>query len=310
MGNAREEQGAALPNERSVWKAHSGGAGLPTVALSFVAFAGQGVVLFAHATGRIGDGGACALAALLAYVAFTPMHEASHGNVGGARRWLGTLVGWLGGLQLAAPYPAFRLLHLRHHSHTNDDARDPDMWVSTSVSSVMGSFLELIARCATLMPHYYYRFLFGDVATGKQAKSKSGRSARWQTVAGIGMLAALGLGASLAGWGGTILWAWLLPAWIATAALGFLFDWLPHQPHAIQGRYLDTRAIDFPLGIPMLGQHLHLVHHLYPRVPFYAYRKVFDQLRPVLEAKGAAISGGSTRAATVAPTTPATDMTS
>ena len=91
------------------------------------------------------------------------------------------------------------------------------------------------------------------------------------------------------GLGRTVFFAWLLPAWFATALLGLLFDWLPHRPHDTRGRYLDTRAIDAPLGVPMLGQHLHLVHHLYPRVPFYRYRRVFDALRPLLLRKGARI---------------------
>ncbi|MCO4762393.1 MAG: fatty acid desaturase, partial [Myxococcales bacterium] len=35
-----------------------------------------------------------------------------------------------------------------------------------------------------------------------------------------------------------------------------------------------------------LGQNLHSVHHLYPRVPFYRYRTVFDAMAPEMMAKG------------------------
>ena len=39
----------------------------------------------------------------------------------------------------------------------------------------------------------------------------------------------------------------------------------------------------------MLGQNYHLVHHLWPRVPFYRYGRVFYESREELESHGAEI---------------------
>ena len=42
----------------------------------------------------------------------------------------------------------------------------------------------------------------------------------------------------------------------------------------------ETRLIDIPaLTVPMLGQNHHLVHHLYPRVPFYRYAALLEEIR-------------------------------
>ena len=41
----------------------------------------------------------------------------------------------------------------------------------------------------------------------------------------------------------------------------------------------------------LLQQNLHLVHHLWPSVPFYNYAKLFHRLRPVLRGEGSRIEG-------------------
>ena len=114
------------PTEAQVWKQHSGEFAWPTVLLAFLAFGAHGVVAVAHAAGTLGSGWTLLLATLFAYVGFTPLHEASHGNIAGrtGRRGIEALIGWLCAAQLAAPMPAFRVLHLRHHGQTNHPEDD------------------------------------------------------------------------------------------------------------------------------------------------------------------------------------------
>src|ERR1700720_3731149 len=67
--------------------------------------------------------------AILIYFVFTPLHEATHGNIGGRGRrfaWLQSFIGHASGFLLLAPYPGFRVLHLHHHANTNDPVEDPD----------------------------------------------------------------------------------------------------------------------------------------------------------------------------------------
>ena len=117
---------------------------------------------------------------------------------------------------------------------------------------------------------------------------------RWRRAAvlpALLALAALAISLSAAGLGQAVVALWLVPGILATGLLAFLFDWLPHVPHRARGRYRDTRVIlGWGLTGPMLWQNYHLIHHLYPRVPFYRYARLFDELRPELEEKGAPIT--------------------
>jgi fatty acid desaturase len=82
----------------------------------------------------------------------------------------------------------------------------------------------------------------------------------------------------------------IIPVFLASYVLGMLFDWVPHTPTRQQGRYQNTRSYLFPgLKYLTLGQNYHHIHHLYPRVSWYHYERVFNLIRPELEANNAPI---------------------
>jgi len=74
-----------------------------------------------------------------------------------------------------------------------------------------------------------------------------------------------------------------------------LFAVAVHHPNTERGRYLDTSTIILPAWIngPVtwlwLFQNYHSIHHLFPRVPFYRYRAVFDRIADIMAARGAPI---------------------
>jgi fatty acid desaturase len=214
------------------------------------------------------------LAFVLAYMAFTPMHDASHRSV--ARRgWLNEVVGRLAGVPLLAPFPAFRAMHLAHHRHTNEED-DPDLW------SGSGPTWLLPLRWLTQDLHYYARVLGGHANLGRLALS--------EIVLAVGLQVAAGVLFVLNGEGLVFVLVVLVPARLATAALAYAFDYLPHRPHTISSREDRFRATHIlaerwltPL---MLCQNFHLVHHLYPAVPFYRYELVWDDQREELIRRG------------------------
>ena len=224
---------------------------------------------------------ACALLVVVTYYWFTPLHEAVHGNLAGReRRLVNPLVGHLASATFLAPYPAFQILHLQHHGSVNHDGEDPDLWVDAPTR------LGVLARCLTILP-YYYAFLFASL--GK--KSDSQRAMILQAAA---ILAAFGAAFALlarAGLGAEAVWLWLVPAWLASALLAYLFDYLPHRPHDDRGRWTNARILlgGRLLTLLMAGQNYHLVHHVKPRVPFYRYAALYRELRPELERHGSAI---------------------
>ena len=222
------------------------------------------------------------------YLLFTPAHEAAHGNIKGRAmgyKWLEDAVGWVSSMSFTAPLPMFRRIHLIHHTHTNDPHEDPDYWVADR------RLWMVILRCFTVMGDYYYHYFR---RTKELLASPHTRREWWQSIAGLVIAYA-----AVIGWGLTAGWVyplllWLLPALLATAFLAFVFDYLPHHPHSIQQRYLDTRIILFPgLSTLLVSQNMHLIHHLYPGIPYYHYGDTFELLEEELRDKGANIEDWS-----------------
>ncbi len=266
-------------DDTKLWQQHAGFVAWPTLLLSLAVLTAWLAVAVSAWRGSLSGVATFFLQTVLAYLAFTPLHEASHGNIAGRHKRLKGLetgLGWLSGLPLLAPYPAFRKLHLQHHGHTNDEEHDPDFWVAGT------SRWAILWRCATILPHYYWRIVVGTL-----------RSPATRDVASLAILsvyASTAVALSLAGHGAWVLTAWVGPALLAAGFLAFAFDWLPHQPHDQRDRYRNSRILLFPgLGVLLTNQNLHLVHHLYPRIPFYRYGTFFHEARPALTAKGAPI---------------------
>jgi fatty acid desaturase len=263
----------------NAWRANSGFVAWPTLGL---AAAVVGLTAGAWAL-RLGLGAPLwalwPLPCLASWLAFTVVHEAAHGNLGGTGRpRLDAWVGWALAWWLLAPFSAFQAIHLRHHAAVNEAERDPDHLVAGPPG------LGLLVRCLAIVPWYWWFFL------AKLApESPASRARRPGVIAGgLAMIGAL----AAAAWVGLLpeaLALWVLPAWLADAGLAFAFDWLPHHPHDRTDRFGNTRIVVLPgwLALPLLGQELHLVHHLWPRVPWYRYRAVWEADQEAIVGKGA-----------------------
>jgi beta-carotene hydroxylase len=92
------------------------------------------------------------------------------------------------------------------------------------------------------------------------------------------------------GQGVNFLLLWWLPTQFAQLILQVWFVWLPHVPFKETSRYRNTQIRGWIFShIMLLGQDHHLIHHMYPRVPFYRYRRLFREIRPSLEANNSSI---------------------
>ncbi len=266
------------------WQPFAGDVAWPTLALFGTLVLVEMLLWWGVSTGQLSLWVASPAATLAAYAAFSVVHEAAHSNLGGEARpleRLTTAIGWIAAVALFAPYPAFKVLHLQHHAHTNEGEMDPDQWVAG------GSPLSVFLRCATIIPHYYRTFLVGSASRTAVAEAS-------RPVVVVGLLAML-VGVVTLGIVGRLDLAfglWVGPACVASLLLSFVFDWLPHYPHTRIGAYQDTRVLLAPgLGWLMFGQNYHLVHHLHPRVPFYRCGACFRANREQLAAEGSIIEG-------------------
>jgi beta-carotene hydroxylase len=70
-------------------------------------------------------------------------------------------------------------------------------------------------------------------------------------------------------------------------ALGLFFDYLPHRPFEERSRWKNARVYPSPItNILIFGQNYHLIHHLWPSIPWYKYQAAYYYAQPLLDEKG------------------------
>lgn len=198
----------------------------------------------------------------------TVIHDASH-NAAHRDRVINAMLGHGSALMLGFAFPVFTRVHIQHHAHVNDPDNDPDHFVST------GGPLWLIAA----------RFFYHEVFFFKRRLWRKYELLEWFLsrlfVASIVYIACQ------YGFLGYILNFWFCPALVVGLALGLFFDYLPHRPFKERDRWKNARV--YPsriLNILILGQNYHLIHHLWPSIPWYKYQAAYRATQPLLEEKG------------------------
>ena len=228
---------------------------------------------------------------LSAYVCFTPMHDASHGSIASSKsslRIMNVIIGRLCGFTLGAPFVAFRCLHLLHHKYTNVPGKDPDMW--SSLPKIVSSHSWLFFA---VMPVQWTTQIWSYIA--HYLSIRRDRPAREaQEVLLTAVLTVFYPIISLLRFGrdSYAFWCYALPGYIAIMFLAACFDYLPHRPHDTTNIYQGTNLtalsavhdktnneivsyVTTPLTPLLLWQNYHVIHHLYPWIPFYRYSTVW-----------------------------------
>jgi ring-1,2-phenylacetyl-CoA epoxidase subunit PaaE len=162
----------------------------------------------------------------------------------------------------------FRFVHIEHHRNVNEDLRtDPDAWAEA------GPWFLLPLRWATIDLWYAWLWI--------HRKPRRPRAEVAETLVLLAATVATIVATALTGTLWTFAVVYLIPARIGLAVLAWWFDWLPHhglEATQRQDRYRATRIRPgwepFMTSL-LLYQNYHLVHHLYPSVPFYRYIKTW-----------------------------------
>jgi beta-carotene hydroxylase len=286
----RAALGISHAEERRIAVALSPAVAWPTLILAILLPTALLGIIALGLTGALPLWACTPILALVSYAHYTLVHEAIHGNVVASPRsaaWVNTLVGWIGALGMGAGWPALQRTHVLHHSHTNTE-RDPDI-------SVKGTFVQLLRKWAvmvpmSLLPIFAVRFInperykrLGTILSPSEIAQVSA-----VTLFTLALLVAAIPTGHVLDW----LMLWFLPTRLGILALNIFFQWLPHHPFDRTERYLNTRISLWAGGtFLLLQQNLHLMHHLWPSVPFYNYARLFRRLRPVLVAEGSRIEG-------------------
>ncbi|MES2253451.1 MAG: fatty acid desaturase [Pseudomonadota bacterium] len=278
----REAQRAFEAKGRVVAQSLSGHFAWGSVAWFFGVLAATGAVAWAVLAGHLSYWVSVPLESVLIYAIFATLHEATHDNIAGRHsrwQWVNHLIGHISGFVLLAPYPGFRALHLHHHQHTNDPVEDPDYWVKDS------SYLRVILRCLAIQPMYIWHLW--KIARNPRIM----RAFVWEMVYVASYIPIIA-GAYYLGFGNALIMLWILPAYFGVCLCPLMFDWPVHHPHTTQDRYAGAAILLFPrplrpvMEYAFLGHSYHLMHHLYPRIPFYLYSKAYYALEDDVAAVG------------------------
>jgi len=202
------------------------------------------------------------------HISGTVIHDACHQSAH-RNKIINAMLGHSSALMLAFAFPVFTRVHLQHHAHVNDPKNDPDHFVST------GGPLWLIA----------VRFFYHEVFFFKRRLWRKYELLEWF----LSRLFVVTIVFASVHYHflGYVLNFWFVPSGIVGLALGLFFDYLPHRPFAERDRWKNARVYANPiLNILILGQNYHLIHHLWPSIPWYNYQPTYYLMKPLLDQKG------------------------
>ena len=198
----------------------------------------------------------------------TVIHDACHNAAHPSRFW-NAVMGHGAAILLGFSFPVFTRVHLQHHAHVNDPKLDPDHIVST-----FGP-LWLIAP----------RFFYHEVFFFRHRLWRRWELLEWGLARGLFL--AIVFSAVKLGFLPFIFNCWFAPALMVGVTLGLFFDYLPHRPFLSRSRWHNARVYPSRLmNWLIMGQNYHLVHHLWPSIPWFEYQEAYRATQPLLEAKG------------------------
>ncbi len=208
------------------------------------------------------------LAFLALHMEGTVIHDACH-NAAHPNRWINQAMGHGAAILLGFSFPVFTRVHLQHHSHVNDPKHDPDHIVST-----FGPVWLIAPR------FFYHEYFFFERKLWRRYELM-----QW------GIERSLFISIVIAGikynFMNVIYNLWFGPALMVGVTLGIFFDYLPHRPFLSRNRWKNARV--YPSRVMnwlIMGQNYHLVHHLWPSIPWFEYKPAYEATKPLLDAKG------------------------
>lgn len=228
------------------------------------------------------------LMGVFTYMSYTPLHEAAHGNIHGNNerlQWLNDLCGYLMAPMISIPFASHRHEHFTHHRYTNIPDKDPDF-----VAQGLGK--GLVTAAITVLKFIWVQNSYFARHRWNKASLKEKIIYCLEVIFSIGWKAAFITLTAQPGVAVVILLGYLLGGYFT----GYWFAYRPHLPYKETKRYKNTNSMLMPKWMkPLewfwLGQNLHSIHHLFPRVPFFKYHSLHADIEPILRAQGTPIIG-------------------
>ncbi|WP_024796417.1 fatty acid desaturase [Tomitella biformata] len=263
------------------------GEGVPTISWPIVGIFTGAIAIFAFSTwaavtDRLPVPVTILISAFAIFMLFTVLHDASHYSVS-THRWVNVAFGRVSMLFVSSliSFKSFAFIHIEHHRNTNDDANDPDHFISGA------AWWQAPVRFP-LMDVPYLTCLVRNVKRRPRAEVLE---TSFLMVASVAVIVTSAFTGHL--W--TLAVLYLIPGRVAMFVLAWWFDWLPHhdlEDTQQENRYRATRnrvGAEWIFTPLLLSQNYHLVHHLHPSIPFHRYVATWRRNEDAYLARDAAI---------------------
>ena len=241
----------------------------PTIILFLICAGVMFGATWAAIYGHISYLAACLINGTSGYFMFSPMHDAIHSSVGRSKKlnlWVGRIT-FLYFSSLVA-FELMRFIHFRHHRNANGEGDEADHIVQSGpawLRPLKWPFIDLI---------YGWKYL----GYWKDRPKSETRSVIIMFLTTLVVWPWLIINGYLM----ELLMFWIIPQRISFFFISFIFVYLPHVPNEISEKEDAYRATSIREGMEwflsplMMYQNYHLVHHLYPNVPFYRLVKIWN----------------------------------
>jgi ring-1,2-phenylacetyl-CoA epoxidase subunit PaaE len=228
----------------------------------------------------------CVVLTCCMFVMFTVAHDAAHGSISKDFKLLNEIIGRLsfGCIGPLGCFAAWKWIHHMHHKFTNHPEKDPDRFCSH------GGILSAPFRC--LLVEFSQLYFYISYSMERPIMEVL------EMITHVSVNLLIFLKCFELGHGAEIVFYWILPSFMALSLLAFFFDFIPHYDHEatpIQSRFHTTSVLKtYPVLQPLLTlllqyQDYHLIHHLYPTIPFYRYADKWHEKQQYLLNKNVTI---------------------
>jgi fatty acid desaturase len=240
---------------------------LPTFLLFVASMASIGAIWSLALTGEISLWVGAIANGLITYLLFSVIHDASHMSLSRIK-WVNETIGAIGLFFLFpyAPMVLLRWVHNKHHSFANGPM-DPDRFEHES------PWWQVPIRWSFFDGAYIYYF----IKHGQNVRKRH----RTELIVYYSFLVALFAAAIFMGFGLELFMLWFVPSRITLFLIAIVFVILPHYPAIVaqdEDPYMATTmrfGWEWLLTPLLVYQNYHLIHHLYPEIPFYRMHKAY-----------------------------------
>ena len=241
----------------------------PSIILFFICAGFIFGATWAAIYGHISYLAACLINGTSGYFLFSPMHDSIHSSLGKSKKlnlWVGR-ISFLFYSSLVA-FELMRFIHFRHHRNANGDGDEAD----GVIQSGPGWFRPLKWPFLDLIYAWKYKRYW------KERPVSEKRNIIIMILVTMVMWPWLVINGYLT----ELIVFWIIPQRISFFLIAFVFVYLPHVPNDVSEQENAYRATSIREGMEwflsplMMYQNYHLVHHLYPNVPFYRMVKIWN----------------------------------